>query len=117
MKDDALGAVFFEYHPSSITVCDTEGIIVAMNAASRDNFLKRGSGKLIGTSLFECHPESANNTIRHLLSTESSQTYITENKGRKRLIHQGPWYNNGIMAGLVETIIDLSGEIEVRKRN
>jgi transcriptional regulator with PAS, ATPase and Fis domain len=108
---------WIEEFPSAITVCDNKGIIVAMNEASRLNFSKRGGGTLIGTSLFDCHPEAANKIIRKMLHKETPQTYITENKGRKRLVHQSPWYKNKEFAGLVETIIDLYGEIQTRKRN
>ncbi len=117
MKKSISDVSYFEQYPSSITVCDTEGIIVAMNGASRDNFSRKGGGRLIGTSLYDCHPEPANIKILEMMHHEEAQTYITENKGRKRLIHQAPWYNNGVLAGLMETIIDISGEIEVRKRN
>lgn len=108
---------WFEEYPSPITVCDTDGIIVAMNQASRLNFEKRGGGALVGTSLFDCHPETANQKIRKMLQKETPHTYILENKGRRRLVHQSPWYNDGKLAGLVETIVDISTEIEVQKRN
>ncbi|MDH3327924.1 MAG: hypothetical protein OEM01_01690 [Desulfobulbaceae bacterium] len=108
---------WIEEFPSAITVCDDKGIIVAMNETSRLNFSKKGGGALIGSSLFDCHPESANKKIRKMLKEEIPQTYFLENKGRKRLVHQSPWYNNKKFAGLVETIIDLSGDIQIRKRN
>ena len=107
---------WLELYPSPITVCDVQGIIVAMNSASRDNFSSRGGWDLIGTSLFDCHPESANIKIRNMLHSQQAETYIIERRGRKRLIHQAPWYEQGEFSGLVETIIELTGEIEERKR-
>ena len=106
-----------QLYPSAITVCDVHGVIVAMNSASRKNFSKYGGGDLIGTSLFDCHPEAANIKIRKMLHSQQAETYIVENKGKKRLIHQAPWYNHGEFAGLVETSIDLAGDIHERKRN
>jgi len=103
--------------PGPITVCNAEGIIVAMNRASRLNFKNKGGASLIGKSLYDCHPGSARDRIRIMLRDETTQTYIVESKGKKRLVHQSPWYKNKKIAGLVETIIDLSGEIEVRKRD
>jgi len=106
-----------EEFPSPITVCDVHGIIVAMNSASRLNFAQQGGEALIGTSLFDCHPADSNKIIRKMLQKEFAQTYITENKGKKRLVNQSPWYKDGILAGLVETIVDIPGDVEVRKRS
>lgn len=107
---------WFEMYPSPVTVCDEQGVIVAMNNASRRNFARQGGGDLIGSSLFDCHPESANSKIRNMLQSRQAETYIVERKGRKRLIHQAPWYKNEEFAGLMETIIDLAGDVEERKR-
>jgi len=106
-----------ELYPSAVTVCDVHGVIVAMNSASRKNFSNYGSESLVGTSLFDCHPEAANIKIRKMLRTHQAETYIVEKKGRKRLVHQAPWYKQGEFAGLVETIIDLVGDIREHKRN
>ena len=103
---------WLELYPSAVTVCDVHGVIVAMNSVSRKNFSNRGGGALIGTSLFDCHPESANILIRKMLRNQQAQTYIVEKKGLKRLIHHAPWYKQGELAGLVETIIDLIGDIK-----
>ena len=90
---------WLEMYPASVTVCDTHGVIVAMNSASRKNFASQGGGTLIGTSLFDCHQEPANVKIREMLQTRQAETYIVERKGRKRLIHQAPWYKNKEFAG------------------
>ena len=108
---------WLELHPSAITVCDVHGVIIAMNSASRENFSSRGGRDLIGNSLFDCHPEPANIKIRKMLHSQKAETYIVEKKGRKRLIHQSPWYKQGEFAGLMETIIDLAGDIQEHKRN
>ena len=107
---------WLESYPHCVTVCDTEGIIVAMNKASRENFKKYGGGSLIGSSLFDCHPESANTIIGHQLATETENTYITESSDKKRLISQVPWYQNNKFGGLVETIISLPGDMPIKKR-
>lgn len=107
---------WMELYPSSVTICDVHGVIVAMNSASRKHFARQGGGDLIGTSLFDCHPESANNKIKQMMQTQKAETYIVERKGRKRLVHQAPWYKQGKFAGLMETIIDLTDDVETRKR-
>ncbi len=103
-------------YPHCVTVCDVEGKIIAMNAVSRENFKKYGGEKLIGSSLFDCHPESANTIIRKQLDTELDNTYITQSSDRKRLISQVPWYDGDAFGGMVETIIELPFDIPIKKR-
>lgn len=107
---------WLESYPHCVTVCDTRGIIIAMNRASRNNFKKYGGGKLIGSSLFDCHPKSTNEIIRNQLAGRTGNTYITESTDKKRLISQVPWYRDNDFAGLVETIIDIPRDITVKKR-
>ena len=106
-----------EEFPAAITVCDVHGTIVGMNRASKLNFARNGGADLIGTSLFDCHSDASNKKIKKMLRREAGQTYITEKNDKKRLVSQSPWYRDGEFAGLVETIIDLPGDIEVRKRS
>ena len=107
---------WMEAYPHCVTVCDTQGTIIAMNGASRDNFKKYGGGKLIGSSLFDCHPEPANEIIRNQLAGQTGNTYLTESTDKKRLISQVPWYRDNEFSGLVETIIDMPQEIKIKKR-
>ena len=117
MADKKALYAWVEEFPSAVTVSDAEGRIVAMNRASLENFSKQGGERLIGTSLFDCHSERSNKIIKKMLQKETGQTYITESKGKKRLVHQLPWYDKGTFAGLVELIVDLPGDISVRKRS
>ena len=107
---------WIQSYPHGVTVCDTKGIILAMNVASQENFKKYGGEKLIGSSLFDCHPESANEIIRNQLATREENTYITESTDKKRLINQVPWYRDNEFGGMVETIINLPREIMTKKR-
>lgn len=106
---------WFDHLPQAITICDTKGKIVAMNDASAALFHKSGGKALIGASLFDCHPQSANAIISDLLQTQRTNSYITEKKDKRLLVHQAPWYNDKEFAGLIETITVLSGEIVVKK--
>ena len=107
---------WMEVYPHCVTVCDTQGTIIAMNGASRENFKKYGGGKLIGASLFDCHPESANEIIRNQLASQAGNTYMTESTDKKRLISQVPWYRNNEFGGMVETIINLPQNLPVKQR-
>ncbi len=106
-----------EDYPAAVTVCDTEGTIIAMNRNSIELFAKRGGAALIGTSLFSCHPESANEIIRSQLQTQEANVYITRRKSGSRLIRQVPWYREGVFGGLVETVIPVPDDIPIKERD
>ncbi len=112
---------WIQSYPHCVTVSDSEGIIIAMNQKSMDNFKKYGGKKLIGSSLFACHPEPANEIIRNQLASREENTYITESSDKTRLINQVPWYHDDDclqFGGLVETIINLAhgSKITIKKR-
>jgi transcriptional regulator with PAS, ATPase and Fis domain len=86
----------------AVTVCDREGIIVYMNAQATRTFSADGGKALLGKNLWACHPEAANDKIRRLMAEGKSNSYTIEKNGMKKLIHQVPWHENGVLAGLVE---------------
>jgi transcriptional regulator with PAS, ATPase and Fis domain len=88
--------------PAAITVCDTEGIILEMNAVSCKTFAADGGEKLIGTNLLTCHPEPARSKVSEMLAAGKSNVYTIQKNGIKKLIYQSPWYENGRYAGFVE---------------
>jgi transcriptional regulator with PAS, ATPase and Fis domain len=108
---------WLEDYPAAVTVCDTEGIIISMNRRSIEQFKKRGGEQLIGTSLFDCHPETANTIIRKQLKTHEPNVYITQKKSERKLIQQVPWYQEGVFAGIVETVAPIAGDITVKQRD
>lgn len=86
----------------AVTVCNKEGVIVYMNRKSRDTFCKNGKS-LIGTNLFGCHPEHAQDKIRHMLATGESNSYTISKNGLRKMIYQTPWReSSGEIAGMVE---------------
>jgi transcriptional regulator with PAS, ATPase and Fis domain len=97
----------------AITVCDREGIIVAMNDKARSTF----SGDLVGKNVLDCHPEPARTTLKRLLETGGSNIYTVEKQGKTKLIHQSPWYRDGQPAGLVELALELPSPMPHRKRD
>jgi hypothetical protein len=106
-----------EDYPAAVSVCDTQGTIIAMNRLAIDNFSKYGGEALLGTSLFACHPEPANILIRRLLQEQTINTYYTEKNGVRKLVHQAPWYSEGRFAGLTETIIVLPDQVPTKQRS
>ena len=90
-----------DHYPAAVSVCDTKGTILAMNRQAEKLFAHYGGKKMIGSSLFACHPPPANVILRQLLREQPTNTSITKKKGERKLIHQAPWSDQGQFAGLV----------------
>jgi PAS domain-containing protein len=97
--------------PAAITVCDRDGIILAMNDKSCATFAEEGGAALIGTNLLDCHPDPARTKVASLLSSGSPNVYTIEKGGIKKLIYQSPWYDNGTYAGFMELSLPIPAEI------
>lgn len=87
----------------SITVCDSDGVIIYMNDRAVEQYRKRGN--LIGRNLFDCHGERSREIIRGLLETGGSNCYTIEKEGVHKLIFQSAWTLDGKVAGLCEISI------------
>jgi hypothetical protein len=98
--------------PGAITVCNPEGIILEMNDRAITIFQKRGGAQLLGSNLFDCHPEPARSKLKQLMDQRQPNTYTIEKKGIKYLIHQTPWYVHGQYKGFVEIGIELPASIQ-----
>lgn len=107
MKD----GVWVQEFPAAITICDTEGVILAMNNKSCATFESDGGANLIGTSALACHPEPARTKLADLLSSGKANVYTIEKGGIKKLIYQSPWYKDGKYAGFVELSLPLPAGI------
>ncbi len=97
--------------PSAVTVCDAEGIITEMNNKSAETFEQDGGLNLIGQNLIDCHPEPSKSKLEELLKTQSKNVYTIEKNGKKKLIYQTPWYENGKYMGFVEISIEIPFEM------
>jgi transcriptional regulator with PAS, ATPase and Fis domain len=95
----------------AITVTDADGTIVDMNARSRESFAKEGGGALVGTSVFDCHPEPALTKTRDLYARKSPNHYTIHKQGQRKIIHQIPWIVKGEFAGYVEISIPIPDEL------
>ena len=95
------------------TVCDKEGTVLYQN----ERAIKR-DGNVVGKKLYNCHPEAANKMIRHMMETGESNTYEIIRHGKRKLLHQTPWYDaEGNVAGLIELAIDLPDNMPVFNRD
>lgn len=97
--------------PIAITVTDAKGTIIEMNAKSRETFAKDGGAALIGRSVFDCHPEPARTQTLELFREQRENHYTITKNGRRKIIHQIPWYKDGKFAGFVEISIPLPDAI------
>jgi transcriptional regulator with PAS, ATPase and Fis domain len=97
--------------PGAVTICDTGGIILAMNDKSISAFEDDGGAALIGQNVLDCHPEPARSKLADLLENEQANVYTIEKKGVKKLIYQAPWYDEGQYAGIVEVSLEIPFEM------
>jgi len=97
--------------PGAITVCDPDGIIIEMNQTAAETFKEDGGMRLIGKSLFDCHPEPARTKLKELLKTRRLNVYTTEKNGVHKIIYQSPWIKNGKYAGFVEMSLVIPDQI------
>jgi transcriptional regulator with PAS, ATPase and Fis domain len=96
---------------AAITVCDANGMILALNEMSAISFAKDGGTALIGKNLLDCHPEPARSKLKDLLDNPRVNAYTIEKNGVKKMIYQAPWYIDGTFAGLVELSLPLPEEL------
>jgi sensor histidine kinase regulating citrate/malate metabolism len=97
--------------PGAVTVCDSDGIILAMNAKAIENFASSGGARLIGTNVLDCHPEPARTKLKELLASRRANVYTIEKNGVWKLIYQSPWYVDGKYRGLVELALEIPAEL------
>ena len=98
---------YFDEFPSAVTVCDINGIFIYMNKKSEQVFEKYGGNSIIGKNIFDFHNENSKAIIQKLFKTGATNSYTISKNGIKKLIHQSPWYNNGVIAGLIEISIEI----------
>ena len=84
------------------TVCDRLGVCLYLNERAAQVFAKDGGRALIGKNLLDCHPEPARLRFAAQLATPAPNTYTIEKAGIRKLIHQIPWYKDGVFSGVVE---------------
>ena len=97
--------------PAAITVCDPQGIILAMNDKAAKTFEKDGGYALIGRNMLDCHPAHARSKTEALLAAKEKNVYTIEKNGIKKMIYQSPWYENSTYAGFVELSLEIPFEM------
>lgn len=93
--------------PGAVTVCDEKGRIIAMNGKSVEVFASDGGAALLGKNILDCHPEPTRTKVKGMLESGRSNVYTIQKNGKKKLIYQSPWYENGRYAGFVEISLEI----------
>ncbi len=100
-----------EEFPAAVTVCDAQGIILAMNARSAETFQAEGGKRLIGSNVLDCHPEPSRTQLTDMLKSQRANVYTIEKAGIRKLVYQSPWYRDGRYAGFVELALPIPAEM------
>ena len=96
---------------AAVTVCDPQGIILAMNDRAVQVFAADGGSALVGTNALDCHPEPSRTKLRTMLAEGRKNVYTIEKRGVKKLIYQCPWTKGGVYRGFVELSLEIPFEM------
>lgn len=102
---------WIEEFQGAVTVCDADGIILAMNQKAAKTASREGGKKLIGQNLLDCHPEPSRTKLKGMLETRQTNVYTIEKNGVKKLIYQSPWFENSIYKGFIELSLEIPFEM------
>ena len=107
---------YFDEADVAITICDKEGRIIEMNKQSCQVNLKPGEDSIIGKNVLDCHPEPARSMLLEMIQKELKHVYTIEKNGKKKLIYQIPWYENGVYSGFIELSMVIPFEMSHKVR-
>jgi nitrogen fixation/metabolism regulation signal transduction histidine kinase len=88
--------------PAEVMVCDSSGVILAMNDQAEVLFADDGGKGLLGANLLDCHPDTSLQKLQGMLADQSANCYFNTRNGEKRFFFQSPWYRDGRYSGFVE---------------
>lgn len=91
----------------AVTVSDTEGKIIYMNRKSASVFSRQGGRELTGKNLKDCHLPDSWEKILAIMTSEKPNCYTIEKEGVKKMIYQAPWYDSGMLSGMVELSLEI----------
>lgn len=95
----------------SVMATDEHGVITYMNAFAERANQDAGGAKLIGASLFACHPERSLARVHELYQAPGPSHYTVARSGRRKIIHHLPRYRDGRFAGVVEISVPIPAEL------
>jgi hypothetical protein len=78
-----------------------------MNDRAAEVFAKDGGANLIGTNVFDCHPEPSRTKLKEMMEAGRTNVYTIQKSGKKKLIFQSPWFERGRYAGFIEVSVEI----------
>jgi transcriptional regulator with PAS, ATPase and Fis domain len=93
--------------PGAVTVCDSKGTILEMNERAAEAFATEGGAAIVGTNVLDCHPEPSRSKLAEMMEKRQANVYTITKNGKRKLVFQAPWSENGAYAGFVELVLDL----------
>jgi len=93
------------------TVCDRQGVCLYLNEQAAKLFAKSGGRALVGKNLMDCHDEPARSRFAAQLASPTPNSYTIEKNGMRKLIHQIPWFADGVFTGVVELSFELPADL------
>ncbi len=78
-----------------------------MNQAACRVFEQDGGEALVGANVLDCHPEPARSKLAQMMINRQVNVYTIEKNGKRKLIYQTPWYEQGEYAGFVELSLEI----------
>ena len=82
-----------------------------MNDRSVESYKDFGGAKLLGTDLMPCHSEDSKKKLAGMLSAPTLNIYTTEKNGKKKIIYQAPWMENGKHMGIIELALPIPSDM------
>ena len=103
--------VWFEKLDGNVIVSDAECRIIWMNEKALAHYEKDGGKDLIGRDLLGCPSEASRKKILEIMATGQKNVYTIEKRGRKKIIYQTPWFEDGVFKGSVELSLEIPFEM------
>ena len=107
---------WIEQLPLSVMVCDRKYVTLYMNDRAAEDHAEDGGRALVGKDLMACHPPEAQLKLREVLASGRPNVYITERKGKRKLVCQCQWKKRGRVGGVVQLVIELPKDVPLHKR-
>jgi len=95
----------------NVIVCDEKANVIYMNERAISSYEKEGGASIIGRNLMDCHNENSRKKIMEILTTHEKNVYTIEKKGKKKIIYQSPWFQDGEFRGIVEFSLEIPFEM------
>lgn len=113
MKEDTWVKTF----PGAVMVTNKDGKIIDMNDQCAETYKNSGGYDLIGTSAITCHKGASLKKIEDLYRSQEVNIYSITKNGKKKLIFQAPYFEDGVFAGIVELSIPIPDAIHHYNRD